>query len=194
MLHTTVGLGGTHPNDLFDNGIYNVLVFGASLAVLARAIAIKAQRPAWLMMAAGLLCWSLGELYFTLFVEGPGAASGSVSPADAFYVAFYLCVYAALMLLIGAHLRELRISIWLDGLIGGLGAASLLTQAGAQPAPPPMPGDPPPVAGAPPAVGGWRMGPRWGWRTRGRPWPGRWPYRSLRRAERRSGLPEPKSS
>jgi len=125
VLHTTVGLGGTHPNDLFDNGIYNVLVFGASLAVLARAIAIKAQRPAWLMMAAGLLCWSLGELYFTLFVEGPGAASGSVSPADAFYVAFYLCVYAALMLLIGAHLRELRISIWLDGLIGGLGAATL---------------------------------------------------------------------
>jgi hypothetical protein len=44
--------------------------------------------------------------------------------------------------------------------LGGLGAASLLTQAGAQPAPPPMPGDPPPVAGAPPARGGgWRMGP-----------------------------------
>jgi hypothetical protein len=125
VLHTTVGLGGAHLNDLFDDGVYNVLMFGASLAVLARAITIKTQRPAWLMMAAGLLCWSFGELYFTLFVEGHGAASGSVSPADAFYVAFYLCVYAALMLLIGAHLRELRISIWLDGLIGGLGAATL---------------------------------------------------------------------
>ena len=29
------------------------------------------------------------------------------------------------MLLLGAHLRELRISMWLDGLIGGLGAATL---------------------------------------------------------------------
>jgi diguanylate cyclase (GGDEF)-like protein len=125
VLHTTVDLGGKHLDDLFDNGVYNLLMFGAGLAVLARAITIKAQRSAWLMMAAGVLCWSFGELYFTLFVEGRGAASGSVSPADAFYVAFYLCVYAALMLLLGAHLRELRISIWLDGLIGGLGAATL---------------------------------------------------------------------
>jgi diguanylate cyclase (GGDEF)-like protein len=125
VLHTTVGLGGRQLNGLFDDGVYNVLMFGAGFAVLARAISIKAQRPAWLMMGAGVLCWSLGELYFTLFVEGPGAASGSLSPADAFYLAFYLCVYAALMLLLGAHLRELRISIWLDGLIGGLGAATL---------------------------------------------------------------------
>jgi two-component system cell cycle response regulator len=125
VLHTTVDLGGKHLNDLFDNGVYNVLMFGAGLAVMARAITIKAQRPAWLMMGAGVLCWSFGELYFTLFVEGPNAASGSASPADVFYIAFYLCVYTALMLLLGAHLRELRISIWLDGLIGGLGAATL---------------------------------------------------------------------
>jgi two-component system, cell cycle response regulator len=124
-LHTTVGLGGRQLNGLFDDGVYNVLMFGAGFAVLARAISIKAQRPAWLMMGAGVLCWSVGELYFTLFVEGPGAASGTVSPADAFYVAFYICVYSALMLLLGAHLRELRISIWLDGLIGGLGAATV---------------------------------------------------------------------
>ena len=36
-------------------------------------------------------------------------------------------------------------------LLGGFTTASLLTQAGAQPAPPSMPSDPPP--------GGWRMGP-----------------------------------
>jgi len=125
VLHTTAGLGGSRFNGLLDDGVYNVLMFGAGFCVLARAITVKAQRFAWLAMGAGVLCWSLGELYFTLFVEGAGAASGSVSPADAFYLAFYLCVYAALMLLLGAHLRELRISIWLDGLIGGLGAATL---------------------------------------------------------------------
>jgi hypothetical protein len=43
--------------------------------------------------------------------------------------------------------------------LGGLGAAGLLTQAGAQPAPPPMPGGPPPGPGGPAAGGGWRMGP-----------------------------------
>jgi two-component system cell cycle response regulator len=125
VLHTTIGLGGHRADGLVDDGVYNVLMFGAAFAVLARAIAVKAQRAAWLAMAAGLFCWSVGELYFTFFVEGPGAAAGSISPADAFYLAYYLCVYAALMLLLGAHLRELRISIWLDGLIGGLGAAAL---------------------------------------------------------------------
>lgn len=43
--------------------------------------------------------------------------------------------------------------------LGGLAAAGLLTQAGAQPGPPPM-------AGHPPQGGGWRMGLQaggWGW-------------------------------
>jgi two-component system cell cycle response regulator len=125
VLHLTVHLGGHSADGLIDDDVYNVLMFGAALAVLARAITVKAQRPAWLMMAAGLLCWSLGELYFTLFVEGPGAASGKVSPADGLYLAMYPCLYVAITLLLGSHLRELRVSIWLDGLIGGLAAATL---------------------------------------------------------------------
>jgi two-component system cell cycle response regulator len=125
VLHLTVHLGGHSADGLIDDDVYNVLMFGAALAVLARAITVKAQRPAWLMMAAGLLCWSLGELYFTLFVEGPGAASGKVSPADGLYLAMYPCLYVAITLLLGSHLRELRVSIWLDGLIGALAAATL---------------------------------------------------------------------
>jgi two-component system, cell cycle response regulator len=125
VLHTTVGLGGSQADGLIDGGVYNALMFGAALAVIARGIAVKAQRAAWLAMGAGLLSWSVGELYFTFFVEGPGATGGSVSPADGFYLAMYPCMYVALMLLVGAHLRELRISLWLDGLIGGLGAAVL---------------------------------------------------------------------
>jgi two-component system cell cycle response regulator len=125
VLHLTVHLGGHSADGLIDDDDYNVLMFGAALAVLARAITVKAQRAAWLMMAAGLFCWSLGELYFTLFVEGPGAASGKVSPADGLYLAMYPCLYVAITLLLGSHLRELRVSIWLDGLIGGLAAATL---------------------------------------------------------------------
>ena len=60
-------------------------------------------------MGAGLLFWSLGELYFTLFLEGPGAAGAGITPADGLYLAMYPCMYAALTLLVGAHLRELRI-------------------------------------------------------------------------------------
>jgi two-component system cell cycle response regulator len=125
VLHTTVGLGGHRADGLIDDGIYNALMFGAAFAVIARGITVKAQRAAWLAMGAGVLFWSLGELYFTLFLEGPGSAGGSVSPADGLFLAMYPCVYVALMLLVGSHLRELRISIWLDGLIAGLAAAAL---------------------------------------------------------------------
>jgi diguanylate cyclase (GGDEF)-like protein len=124
-LHMTLGLGGHSTNGLIDDDIYDVLMFGAAFAVIARGIAVKAQRAAWLAMGAGLLCWSLGELYYTLFVEGTGTAGGLVSPADGLYLAMYPCLYVALTLLLGAHLRELRVSMWLDGLIGGLGAATL---------------------------------------------------------------------
>jgi hypothetical protein len=124
-LHTAMGLGG-HSNDgLFDQGIYEVLQGGATLTVLARGLLVPAQRGAWLTMGLGMLCWSLGDLYYILFLEGPHAAPNGVSPADVLYLAFYPCFYAALMLLVGAHLHELRIGLWLDGLIGGLGAATV---------------------------------------------------------------------
>jgi two-component system, cell cycle response regulator len=125
VLHMAVGFGGPHTDELFDDDVYNALMFGAAGAVIARGVTVKAQRAAWLAMGAGLLCWSLGELYFTLFLEGPGAAGGSVSPADGLFLAMYPCMYVALTLLIGAHLRELRMSMWLDGLIAGLAAASV---------------------------------------------------------------------
>jgi two-component system cell cycle response regulator len=125
VLHMTVGLGGRGANSVVDDGVYDVLMFGAAFAVIARGIVFKEHRAAWLSMGAGLLCWSLGELYFTLFVEGSGVAAGSVSPADGLYLAMYPCLYVAIMLLLGAHLRELRASLWLDGLIAGLAAATL---------------------------------------------------------------------
>lgn len=123
VLHMAAGLGGPGTNDLFDKGVYNALMFGACFAVLARAATVKSERWAWLAMGAGVLSWSLGELYYTLFVEG--GSEGGVTPADWLYLAMYPCMYVALTLLVGAHLRELRASMWLDGLIAGLAAATL---------------------------------------------------------------------
>jgi two-component system, cell cycle response regulator len=124
-LHTAVGLGGHSSEGLFGQGIYEVLMGGATITVLARGLLVGAQRGAWLTMGVGMLCWSLGDLYYILFLEGPHAAAGSPSPADVLYLTFYPCFYIALMLLVGAHLHELRIGLWLDGLIGGLGAAAI---------------------------------------------------------------------
>jgi two-component system, cell cycle response regulator len=125
-LHTTIGLGGTGGDEFFQDGVGNVLMFGSTLVVLARAAFVREERSAWLTMGAGLLFWSLGELYYSLFIEGTSReAGGSVSPADVLYLAMYPCFYVALGLIARRHLRDLRISMWLDGLIAGLGAASV---------------------------------------------------------------------
>ena len=122
VLHMTVGLGGHGADGPIDDGLFDVLMFGAAFAVIARAIAIPQQRAAWLAMGAGLLCWSLGELYFDLFVEGSSAAGrlpgGRLLPGD---VSLSVCRARAAA---RAHLRELRLSLWLDGLIGGLGGGN----------------------------------------------------------------------
>jgi diguanylate cyclase (GGDEF)-like protein len=124
-LHNLAGLDGASREGLFDSATYGLLMGGATLTVIARGVVVRAQRAAWLTLGAGLACWCLGDLYYTLLVEGRGAAGGSVSPADALYLVFYPCCYVALVLLVGAHLQELRIGMWLDGLIGGLAAAAV---------------------------------------------------------------------
>ena len=125
-LHTTVGLGGPGGEGFFQDGIYNVLMLGSALVVLARGVFVRQERPAWLAMGAGLLFWSLGELYYSLLIEGTSReAGGSVTPADVLFLAMYPCFYVALGLLARRRLRDLRVSMWLDGLIAGLAAASV---------------------------------------------------------------------
>jgi two-component system cell cycle response regulator len=126
VLHTTIGFGGPGGEGLFQDWIYNILMFGSALIVLARGAFVREDRAAWLTMGAGLLSWSFGELYYSLFIEGTGReAGGSVSPADILYLAMYPCFYVALGLLARRHLRDLRVGMWLDGLIAGLAAASV---------------------------------------------------------------------
>jgi two-component system, cell cycle response regulator len=125
-LHATTGLGGSGTDGFFYDGVYNVLMFGSALAVLARAAMVKRQRPAWQAMGAGVLCWSVGELYYSLFIEGTSAeAGGSVSLADAFFLAMYPCFYVGLGSLARERLRRIPVGVWLDGVISGLAAATV---------------------------------------------------------------------
>jgi len=127
VLHTTLDFGGRSLDGPINDGVYNALMMGSAAAVLARGVFVRGEdRLAWLMMGVGLLSWSVGELYYSLFIEGTSAeAGGSVTPADAFYLAMYPCFYVAVGMLARRHLRHARTGMWLDGVIAGLGAASV---------------------------------------------------------------------
>lgn len=127
VLHTTVDFGGHGLDGFFTDGVYNALMLASAAAVLARGLLVRdEERAAWLVMGAGLASWGLGELYYSLLIEGTAAeAGGRVTPADVLYLAMYPCFYVAIGLLARRHLRDVRAGIWLDGVIAGLGAASV---------------------------------------------------------------------
>jgi diguanylate cyclase (GGDEF)-like protein len=130
--HTGLGLGKPGLNELFDEWIYNGLMLGAALACVLRGLLRPTDRLAWLLLGAGALAWSGGDLYYSLVLaDDPEPPLPSVS--DLLFLSFYPAAYVALALMVRRNVRELHRSLWVDAVLGGLAvsavAAALLYDA-----------------------------------------------------------------
>jgi diguanylate cyclase (GGDEF)-like protein len=125
ILHTTVGLGGSGLDGIFNDWVYNVVFLAAALACLGRGLVVDVDRGAWLAIGAGLLCWGLGDLYWTLFLADRETVSYP-SPADALYLSQYVGLYLGIGLLLRARVPNLHPSQWLDGAIGALATGAVV--------------------------------------------------------------------
>ncbi len=96
----------------------------ASVMCIVRGLAWRRGRAVALVLGAGLLSWSLGDIVLTVESLG-GATPASPSLADAFYLGFYPLTYIAVGLFMRVDSRRLIITSWLDGAVAGLGAAAL---------------------------------------------------------------------
>jgi two-component system, sensor histidine kinase and response regulator len=104
--------------------IYDALIEGAAAVCALRAFAVRGERLAWGLMAGAICCWGIGEMYYDAFLAN--AASVPIpSPADAFWLLFYIPAYAAVVALTRVRLPHLGAGLFLDGLIGALGVASV---------------------------------------------------------------------
>jgi two-component system, cell cycle response regulator len=122
--HAGLGLGGGGLDWLFNDFVYNGLIFSAAAACLLRALLVREQRLGWGLLGLGLLFWLGGDIYWTLSLadlESPPFPSLS----DPFYLALYPFSYAGLLLLLRSRVRGSTLSLWLDGAIVALGVASL---------------------------------------------------------------------
>jgi len=131
LLHVLAGLA-SGADDLFDHVVYNAVTISAAAALLLRAAARTEDRAAWVAIGVGLLSWSAGDVYYAIALSGL-ADPPMPSPADLLYLAFYPCCYLGLGLLARGRLRGLQTSVWLDGLVTGLGAACVAAAALAGP-------------------------------------------------------------
>jgi diguanylate cyclase (GGDEF)-like protein len=115
----------------FLNGwVYDNIVFAAGAACLARGIAKRQDRLAWILMGLAVSSWAAGDTYWSLtFSNDPSPPAPSF--ADVGYLAVYPLAYVALVLLLRSRIGSLRGGVWLDGVIGAfaigaIGAAIVL--------------------------------------------------------------------
>jgi diguanylate cyclase (GGDEF)-like protein len=92
--------------------------------VLARALLVRRERVAWLMLALGIGFFAAGDIYYTLVIEG-SSKPPSPSLSDAAYLLFYVGAYAMIVLLVRNHVRTFHAGVWLDGAIGALAVAAV---------------------------------------------------------------------
>jgi len=108
--------------------IHPAVNLGAAGLVVLRAAVGPGRRRTWAVVAAGLSCSAIGDLYYSIALFGRADAQ-SPSLADSLWLGSYLAYYAGLVLLARAGTQKFHPSMWLDGFVAGLGVAAIGTIA-----------------------------------------------------------------
>ncbi len=108
----------------YDVVLYNLVFLGGALACLGAGRRRAGEATAWRAVAASLLFTASGNLVYSLvLVRLPEVPRPSW--ADLLWLAAYPALYVGLIALIRAHVPRFHPSMWLDGVIGALGATAV---------------------------------------------------------------------
>jgi diguanylate cyclase (GGDEF)-like protein len=135
LLHVVVvTFGPAYSGGVAAGLVQNALHFAPGLLVAVRA---RRTGPAWSFLAAGLLTYATGNLYWWLSVRELDPEP-LVTPADPLWLAFYPCFGIALVLLLRRRLPRVSGTAWMDGVIAAAAVSSLISVpilAAVEPAP-----------------------------------------------------------
>jgi diguanylate cyclase (GGDEF)-like protein len=124
VLQVSTGAAGDDVSAVFNDYLYNFLLFAGAGFCLWRAAAIPEERLPWLVIGLAIVSWSAADIFWTaVYANDPNAPYPSI--ADALWLAWYPASVAVLVLLVRSRLRDARASLWLDGLIGAVATAAL---------------------------------------------------------------------
>jgi diguanylate cyclase (GGDEF)-like protein len=123
-LYTVFGLGKPGLADLFDKWVYDGVLVVASIACVMRGVLVRRERVAWIVIAAGLVSWTAGDVYWT-FKLSELEEIPYPSLADAFYIAGYPALYAGIALLARKRSSRFDSALWLDGVLGALAVGAV---------------------------------------------------------------------
>ncbi len=109
------------------DGIWQNLALGAAaLICLIRIQPSSRDRLVWQLVAAALACQALANTYWSWFVQHL-VPEPVPTWADALWLAFYPCVFLAVLLLVRSRIDQFPLSVTLEGLVVGLATAAATT-------------------------------------------------------------------
>jgi diguanylate cyclase (GGDEF)-like protein len=108
------------PRDTWLSGTTLVLASGVTIL---RGLRGRGSLP-WLVMAVGMSLWSIGDAIFSFSAQ---SSRTTFTVADAFYLAFYPCMYLGLVLFLRQHVERFPLSVALDGVLIAFGVAAFGT-------------------------------------------------------------------
>jgi diguanylate cyclase (GGDEF)-like protein len=82
------------------------------------------ERPAWLLIAAGIVVWTLGDVYWAAVLVDLDAIPVP-SPADAGYLLFVPLTFAGILLLVSARIASVPRTLAVDGVSAALAVGAV---------------------------------------------------------------------
>jgi diguanylate cyclase (GGDEF)-like protein len=113
-------------NLLLDGWLNNVAYMLSPLVCFMRSRRSTSFQRSWRILAVGLALYGLGNVYWTIFVR-PLDPEPFPSPADGLWLSFYGLAFVALLLIVRDVATKLPLSLWLDGIVGGLAVAAVMS-------------------------------------------------------------------
>ena len=122
--HAVTGFGPQSTDDFFSRWMYVAIVVTSGLAVLSSGLRRRPIRKSWCAFGAGLISVAIGDVIYSLAPNLDTVPVPSIS--DLFWLLFYPFAYVGLLLMVRDRVRITLAATRLDGLICGVGAASIL--------------------------------------------------------------------
>lgn len=115
--------GGHDLGPVFSRFAHDVVLAVAAALCLARAVAIRRERAAWLLIGGGVAAWSAGEVYYT------AALWDDTSPpipsfADVGFLLFAPLIFGGMVMLL-RHRVRLTPTLLVDGITAALAVSAL---------------------------------------------------------------------
>jgi diguanylate cyclase (GGDEF)-like protein len=115
-----------HPGyNVFLDGFLNNIAYELSAVVcFVRVRNARSYRRSWNLLGVGLALYGAGNIFWTIFIR-PQNPEPFPSVADALWLSFYPCAFIALLLIVREIAEDVPLSLWLDGVVGGLAVAGV---------------------------------------------------------------------